>query len=256
MIMRKFLFSLLAIVLLGACAEDVMVHNVMNTSVTSRSTFSYDSVTSPEVWKTFMSFEEMMNATQIPEDILTELPTDTLVALCMNHPMANNYIYYENHLEGVKFIVDNFNGFKELKKREDASQKILDFYETYDISYDRNNRERNPFAFHRTIIKPLNLGFVELVIASKEFADLYSPAFMGQLESITNHKFEQKLSNKNYMVAPIISKSLLIGSQIKLERTKNVNDSDTKKLKQFVQVGGKVKESSDMTEISRIIYSK
>ncbi len=79
--MRKIIYFFLTSILLGACAEDVMVHNVMNTSVTGRSTFSYDSVTNPEVWKTFMSFEEMMNATQIPEDILKELPTDTLVGL-------------------------------------------------------------------------------------------------------------------------------------------------------------------------------
>lgn len=254
--MKKSLFLFLAIILLGACAEDVLVHNVVDTSVKSRSTFSYDSVTNPEVWKTFMSFEEMMNATQIPEDILKELPTDTLVALCMNHPLANNYIYYENHIEGVKIIIERFNGFKELKKRKEAPQKILDFYEMYDITYNVSNRERNPFATHHTIIKPLNLGFVELVIATKEFSELYSTKYMKQLERVTDVKFEQKLSNKNYTFAPVLSKSLLIGSQIKLERMKNTDNSDMKKLKQFIQVGGNTKEIGDIKEISRIIYSR
>ena len=253
--MKKTVFFLLTIVLLGACAEDV-VYQKTAVSNNKNQMFSYDSVTNPEVWKTFMSFEEMMAATQIPEAILKELPTDTLVALCMNHPLANNYIYYENHIEGAKIIIDRFNGFQELKKREDAPQKILSYYENYDLTFDRNNKECNPYASHRILYKPLNIGFIELVIASKEFSKLYTAECLGQLESIANVKFEQKLSNKNYIVAPILSKSLLIGSQIKLERVKNVDNSDMKKLKQFVKNGGRTNKVDNITEISQIIYSK
>ena len=218
--------------------------------------FSYDLITNPEVWKTFMSFEEMMNATQIPEAILKEMPTDTLVALCMNHPLAENYIYYKNHLEGAKVIIEDFNGFSELQKRVDASQKILDYYENYDLTYDRNNGERNPYACHRLLLKPINIGFIELVIASKEFSELYSAKYIEELERITNSKLEQKLSNQNYVVVPVLSKSLLIVAQIKLEKMQNANNLDIKKLKQFVDVGGRADNPENINEISQIIYSK
>lgn len=253
--MKKIVFFLLTIVLLGACAEDV-VYQKTAVSNNNNQMFSYDSVTNPEVWKTFMSFEEMMEATQIPEELLKEIPTDTLVALCMNHPLANNYIYYNNHLKGAKIIIDNFNGFQELKKRDDASQKILDFYESYDMTYNKYNRDHNPFASYRTIIKPLNIGFVELVIASKEFVDLYSDKYVSRLENVTNVKYEQKLVDKNYTITPIISKSLLISSQIKLERLKDLDNSNTKKLNHFLKVGGRTRDIEEIREISRIIYSK
>ena len=242
--------------MLGSCADEVIYQTTAVSTENRNQVFSFDSVTNPEVWKTFMTFDEMMNATQIPEHLLKEIPTDTLVALCMNHPMANNYIYYENYMEGAKLIMDNFNGFQELKKREDASQKILDFYERYNMTYDKYSNERNPFASHRKVIKPLNLGFVELVIASKEFSELYSTEYIKQLENITNNKFEQKLVDKNYTRTPILTKSLLISSQIKLERVKRVDDSDMKKLKHFIEVGGRTKEVEEISEISRIIYSK
>lgn len=254
--MKKLVLFFLATILLGSCADEVVYKTPDESEIKKTQMFSYDSVTNPNVWKTFMTFEEMMNATQIPENILKTIPTDTLVALCMNHPMANNYIYYENYMDGAKIIMENFNGFQELKRREDASEKILDFYERYDMTYNKYNKERNHFSSHRMIIKPLNLGFVELVIASKEFPELYSTKYMEQLESVTNIKFEKKLADKNYTITPILSKSLLIGSQIKLERMKNTDNSDMRKLKHFIEVGGRTKELEEISEISRIVYSK
>ena len=250
--MRKFLFTLLAIVLLGACAEDVMVHNVMNTSVTSRSTFSYDSVTSPEVWKTFMSFEEMMNATQIPEDILTELPTDTLVALCMNHPLADNYIYYNNQINGVLSVMKRFNGFQELKRRADAAEKVLDFYEKMDIDYNVKEQKKNPYSRHFTEIKPFQVGFTELVIATNDIPELYSDKNIDRLERIANVKYEAKIQNKKYNKVTALGRSLLIGAQIKMKKS-GTNDT---KLQQFIKKGGDIRSPKELTEISRIIFQK
>ena len=250
--MRKFLFTLLAIVLLGACAEDVMVHNVMNTSVTSRSTFSYDSVTSPEVWKTFMSFEEMMNATQIPEDILKELPTDTLVALCMNHPLADNYIYYNNQINGVLSVMKRFNGFQELKRRADAAEKVLDFYEKMDIDYNVKEQKKNPYSRHFTEIKPFQVGFTELVIATNDIPELYSDKNIDRLERIANVKYEAKIQNKKYNKVTALGRSLLIGAQIKMKKS-GTNDT---KLQQFIKKGGDIRSPKELTEISRIIFQK
>lgn len=250
--MKKSLFLFLAIMLLGACAEDVMVHNVMNTSVTGRSTFSYDSVTNPEVWKTFMSFEEMMNATQIPEDILKELPTDTLVALCMNHPMANNYIYYNNQINGVLSVMKRFNGFQELKRREDAAEKIMDFYEKMDIDYNVTEKKKNPYSRHFTEIKPFQVGFTELVIATNDIPELYSDKNIDRLERIANVKYEAKIQNKKYNKVSALGRSLLIGAQIKMKK----EGKDNTKLQQFIKKGGDIRYPKDLTEISRIIYQK
>lgn len=250
--MKKSLFLFLAIMLLGACAEDVMVHNVMNTSVTGRSTFSYDSVTNPEVWKTFMSFEEMMNATQIPEDILKELPTDTLVALCMNHPLAGIYNCYNNPINGVLVVMNHFNGFQELKRRTDAAEKVLDFYEKMDIDYNVKENKKNPYSRHFTEIKPFQVGFTELVIATNDIPELYSDKNIDRLERITNVKYEAKIQNKKYNKVSSLGRSLLIGAQIKMKKS-STNDTT---LQQFIKKAGVISSPKELTEISRIIYQK
>lgn len=250
--MKKSLFLFLAIMLLGACAEDVMVHNVMNTSVTGRSTFSYDSVTNPDVWKTFMSFEEMMNATQIPEDILKELPTDTLVALCMNHPLAGIYNCYNNPINGVLVVMNHFNGFQELKRRTDAAEKVLDFYEKMDIDYNVKENKKNPYSRHFTEIKPFHVGFTELVIATNDIPELYSYKNIDRLERIANVKYEAKIQNKKYNKVSALGRSLLIGAQIKMKK----EGKDNTKLQQFIKKAGDISSPKELTEISRIIYQK
>lgn len=249
--MKKLLFFTLTIFLCSACAEDVMIHNTKQTGSNSRS-FSFDSVTNPIIWSTFTSFEQMMNATQIPEKILIEIPTDTLVALCMSHPLAGNFMCYNNQLKGALNVMSRFNGFQELKKRKDAAEKILDFYENLDLNYDVSHSKRNPYTQHFSEIKPLQVGFTELVIASKDIPALYSSENINRLERITNQKYEMKLQDKKYNRISTLGHSLLIGAQIKLEKFGN-NDV---KLKLFVNNGGNIRSQEELTEISRIIYSK
>lgn len=249
---KRFVTCLVTCSLLCSCAEEMLQDNSIAQEVNQQKTFSYDAVTNPVVWKTFTSFEEMMEKCQIPEDIVTTLPTDTLVALCMNHPMAYNYIYYSNPLEGAKIVMERFNGFSELKKRADGVEKVLDFYENLELDYDINVKVANPYAKDRKVMKPLQVGFVELVIASMQLPDLYSNKNIGRLENVCNEKYELKLQKKQYANPVAISKSLIIGAQVKIVKS---NDSDTR-LKQFVGRGGSLQSIDELGEISRIIYSK
>lgn len=249
--MKKLIICALAVFLLGACAEDVIVQNSAVESDKSRS-FSFDSVTNPAVWRTFQSFGEMMEATQIPEDILKELPTDTLVALCMNHPMAGVYMCYNNQLKGAMTVMKHFNGFQELKRRADAGEKILDFYENLSLDYDVSVRKKNPYSRYRTEIKPFQVGFTELAIASMEIPDLYSDKNIGRLERVANAKYEAKIHDRKYNKMSAFGHSLLIGAQVKM---KKAGKEDTR-LKQFIKNGGDISSPNEITEISRIIYSK
>ena len=79
-------------------------------------TFSFDSVTKPEIWKTFQTLEEMQSACQIPDDVLSNLSTEELVQICMDYPLFGNFSAYNDELVGIKKVMDGFNGFTELKK--------------------------------------------------------------------------------------------------------------------------------------------
>ncbi len=169
----------------------------------------------------------------------------------MNHPMANNYIYYNNQLKGAKVIMNSFNGFQELKRREDAAEKILNFYEC--LSLKENGAEKiNPYTKYRINRTYFKVGFVELVIASMNIPDLYSSTNIDRLERISNLKYEEKINNKNYNNVYTFSHSLMIAAQVKMKKT---GKTDTR-LKRFIEKGGDVHSSKEITEISRIIYTK
>lgn len=252
--MKKILLFALGAILLGACADDVLMQDSDVIGV-NQVTFSFDSITDPVIWRTFKTFGDKMEACQIPENILKELSTDTLVALCMNHPMANNYIFYENPIKGAKIVMERFNGFQELKRRADAAEKILDYYEKMTIE-DVAERKVNKYSKYRTEITPFKLGFVELAIASNEVPDLYSVENVGRLEKLSNAKYEQKLKCRTYQTSMSLSKSLMLGAKVKMAKSGVSTDEDSKQLKQFVENGGVIKETGELKEISKIIYSK
>lgn len=55
-------------------------------------TFSFDSITRPEVWSTYQTLEEMQRACQVTDSVLVTLSTEDLVKVCMDYPC--NDIYY------------------------------------------------------------------------------------------------------------------------------------------------------------------
>lgn len=249
--MKKLVLFFLATMLLGSCADEVVYKTPDESEIKKTQMFSYDSVTNPNVWKTFMTFEEMMNATQIPENILKTIPTDTLVALCMNHPLGGVYMCYNNHLKGALSVIERFNGFQELMKRKDAGEKLISFYEALDIDYNVAEYKQNPYSRHLMEVKPLKLGFSELVIASKKIEDIYSPQNINRLENVINKKYEDKLRNIKYNKVSALGHSLLISAQVKMTKS-----GREKELTDFIDRGGSIRSEKELTEISRIIYSK
>ncbi|MCK9507976.1 MAG: hypothetical protein M0Q54_06025 [Pigmentiphaga sp.] len=96
-----------------------------------------------EKWKDIKSTEEKLKICQIPPEIITKLSTEDLVQLCMNYPLLGDILFsnagYQN---GFDIVSSNFNGFKELFKRQDAARALLMYYEKFDLNaFERNKGE-------------------------------------------------------------------------------------------------------------------
>lgn len=76
--------------------------------------YTFPNVADPTVWKTFNNMEEMLAACQIPDDVLQQISTENLIVSCMNYPLFFTYSAYNNELDGIKILMDHFNGFQEL----------------------------------------------------------------------------------------------------------------------------------------------
>lgn len=195
--MKKFIYIIALLFLLVACNEELQIDTKQptignKTRAFTSQTFSFDSVTKPEIWKTFQTLEEMQSACQIPDDVLPNLSTEELVQICMDYPLFGNFSAYNDELVGIKKVMDGFNGFTELKKRTDAAEKLLDLYENVNVATlnsDKENIETYP---------NIKLGYLELILSSGEFESLYQGNLLQRLNILHEKKFnEKRISNNN-----------------------------------------------------------
>lgn len=256
--MKKILWLTTAFCIINACSENgaidklLSMESINDTSVSLAeidTPYSFESVTTPEIWETFNNLEEMQNACQIPADILKKMSTKALIQTCMNYPLYGNYIAYNNELDGIRTIIKGFNGFEELQRRTDAAEQLLAYYDNLDIKEISQSA-----SFSNKNITILHLGYFELLLGSGFIPSIYSEPYITKLEEIRNRKYEDKLSFTNIYSMETIKKSLLIGAQIKL--TDGALTKEEKQLlSSFVNNGGDVDSAQDYSVISKILIN-
>ena len=74
----------------------------------------FDTITDPEKWIQYDSFEEKLSALNLPEDILPQLSVAQLAEACAKYPMRLIFTAYSTPEIGANIIIYNFNAFKEL----------------------------------------------------------------------------------------------------------------------------------------------
>ncbi|MDR3219410.1 MAG: hypothetical protein LBU22_10650 [Dysgonamonadaceae bacterium] len=185
----------------------------------------------PEFRKAFNSQEEMLAACQLPTGYLKQASTENLIASCMNYPLFAIYFAYDNPLDGINVIINNFNGFKELRKRESAAEMIIDYYATMEVETTDSPLPVNNSIFH--------LGFLELVLASEIIPDMFSNQNIIKLEKAVSLKFQDKLKHPDVYSESSLKWSLLIGAEICLHKNQT-SFKDKGLLQFFIKNGGNV----------------
>lgn len=247
------ILGLIVLSLFNSCTTEVLNETPYQSSRKSEDCFSFDSIRNPANWQSYSTSQQMMDACQIPEDILSNLSTPELVELCATHPMNPVYNAYDNPMTGVRYIMENFNGFKELQKRKDAAKELLDFYERIDCT----NVLSEPFPItlqnvDRRKYSVSNIGFMELVLASKAVPALYETEYVGELDRISYDKYVQKIEKIDVYGIPGLKTSLMIQSQVMLQ-TKSIDKVQKQELEKFVESGG---EQSNVKTVSEILYNE
>ncbi len=259
--MKKLILLLILPSILLACAksETVIPETAQGTikktsSIGKALRFTFDSVTNPDVWKTFQNLEEMLAACQIPNEILADMTTEELVNACMTHPLALNYLAYNNEMDGVKVVIDGFNGFKELQKRTDAPDELIAYYEKMDVDAiaERYARKVSVKESIKQGLSTLHVGYVELILSSGFIPSLYDTENISRIEKIRYDKLEAKLRHKEIFGMDAVSKSLLLGARVKLHAATALSTKEKLELQRFVKNGGQ--DAAQGTTIS--IYTK
>ncbi|MDE5810067.1 MAG: hypothetical protein K2M25_02275 [Muribaculaceae bacterium] len=115
----------------------------------------------PDGWQSITNHEEKIAALQIPENLLSKISTENLVEACMTYPLGPECFFFNDYQFGLARIIENFNGFAELKKHNDAFDKILDHY-----SKELDKIVRKVYDNETLTTEPLQLFYVEQFIIS------------------------------------------------------------------------------------------
>lgn len=76
----------------------------------------------------FRTAKERIQALQIPDSVLTKIPTKELVDLCLDFPYMTDMYAFDNLHEGLLYIFSEYNGYRELLNRSDVMAILLEEY--------------------------------------------------------------------------------------------------------------------------------
>jgi hypothetical protein len=79
-------------------------------------------------WVQVESIEKRIAALQMPDSILVNISTEGLLETCLQFPYLTDILFCENYQKGFEVLTAEFNGFRELLKRNDLTDVLLKKY--------------------------------------------------------------------------------------------------------------------------------
>lgn len=204
-----FFIAALFAVLFMSCSEDYDFGQEKESApsgrsaLISRSTSNagiayFDSVCAPDNWVRYQSLAEMEEALDLPDYILNSLSTAELVECCANYPLWINYTAYNDPEIGILNVIENFNGFSELKNREDYADELMDYYIM--------NRDKSLYSRALSSVGGLDFKdkfkteFVHAVIKSGYYSDLMAPKYAYILDRESNNAIRANAASSDDIV--------------------------------------------------------
>lgn len=110
--------------------------------------------------------DEIKSAEQIPEATLSTMKTEELIQAYLNSRYPGYLLIYNDIHNSFEHAYNDFNGFRELIKREDAARKLVEFYQKMDPSaYELCWEPVKKGAFTYSFV------FVEVLLAHESILD-------------------------------------------------------------------------------------
>lgn len=106
------------------------------------------------------SLRDRFAVLQIPDKTLKKMTTRALLESGVSHPLAFYFHCYNEPLMWVGIMMENFNGFVEVQKRDDRKIEMQKVYEKYKAEYealrqrlpDRNDWRKSELTIHYNYI--------------------------------------------------------------------------------------------------------
>jgi hypothetical protein len=166
-------------------------------------------------WQSFKSTDEMYNACQIPQDILSKMSTAALIQTCLGYPASGVLLIHNTPQQGFNDWKQHFNGIQELLKRSDANEELLKTYLAFDTKGHailKTDIEKGHYTFL--------LAILESIIVQDEITESLSAQQQKTLLKSSLMKYQNMGNDEVYgfssktSTGRIISKiSLVVGNE-------------------------------------------
>lgn len=100
----------------------------------------------PEIWREFTDHQQMLDACEIPEDILKSMTTQQLLLTCLDYPLVGDAMFYDSEISGFNSVKSRNNGMTELFERSDFSAELVALYQDYAASVTNASTKSNIIA--------------------------------------------------------------------------------------------------------------
>lgn len=138
--------------------------------------YQYPYATDSEEWKA-LTRPERVAVSQIPEDILQDMSTKSLIDAVLAYPMRADLFVINTYRQGFLKVYSEFNGLQELVGREEAALGLLQKYKAMKIG--------DP----ETV---LDLKFIEILLAQREITEKTEQAIRDEIEKEVDKKLLEK----------------------------------------------------------------
>ena len=184
---------------------------ILSFAVYSQERTLWDYPIKPEMkeWAAFETGEQMVKACQIPLDVLNTIGTKELVTVCLNYPLFNTYVAFNDERKGVNAIIRQFNGLQELSQRKDGVQELIKIYAEYPI-LSQIQKDATSKDYHI----PYKLPFLELVLSDSIFLSQINSEGLEEFRKIAVNKYTDKLQNSEVYSLFNIKKTMLLAAVI------------------------------------------
>ena len=189
--------------------------------------------------------KEMMEAYQIPQEVLNTLSTKDLAEICFNYPLYFEFTAFNDERKGISLMIERFNGLKELSNRKDGARELINIYQTLPV-FDEN-RQIIPDKQYPMLLK---FDYLELLLSDDAFAKQMDEQTATALGKIVLDKYEGKLEHIHAYGIHGIRNSFLLGA-IVLEKSSRSAEQQAA-VKQFIN-NYRHANPDMLTEISKII---
>ena len=105
---------------------------MVNAQTATKVTWDYPVRYGTPQWDTLETFEDRLNAYNIPDEILKRISTEELVKVCLAYPQWGLMHAYNSRQTGFAALASYYNGFRELFIRKDAAIELLKLYDKMD----------------------------------------------------------------------------------------------------------------------------